>query len=219
MIKKFAVSFMALVLSVGMLPICSSADETSVNRKATYSVDVVHNEEAENEAGLLELRFVPNGGTGSIVSFYGESGDSFTLEEIDFIRTGYTFTGWNTKADGSGDSYKTGDTFVLNENSTLYAQWKNNTVVTLKVKAPSTIRKTKKALTIKVTYKENGKAVKGRYVYVIFNGKAYRAKTKKATVTIKIMKSAYKKLKPGSRVKYQVICLNQVVNKSVKIKK
>jgi len=35
----------------------------------------------------------------------------------------YTFIEWNTKPDGTGDSYNPGDEFVLNENTTMYAIW------------------------------------------------------------------------------------------------
>ncbi len=41
-------------------------------------------------------------------------------------RTGYTFTGWNTKADGTGTSYGAGGELSVNSNITLYAQWKIN---------------------------------------------------------------------------------------------
>ena len=40
------------------------------------------------------------------------------------VRTGYTFAGWNTAANGSGTSYTGGDTFSIGlSNVTLYAQW------------------------------------------------------------------------------------------------
>ena len=42
-------------------------------------------------------------------------------------RTGYTFTGWNTQKDGKGTSYDAGADLILNDNTTLYAQWKKNT--------------------------------------------------------------------------------------------
>lgn len=42
-------------------------------------------------------------------------------------RTGHTFTGWNTKADGTGTSYAAGANYTANANSTLYAQWRINT--------------------------------------------------------------------------------------------
>ena len=41
------------------------------------------------------------------------------------LRTGYQFMGWNTKRDGSGQSYDAGMKFnMLSENIELYAQWK-----------------------------------------------------------------------------------------------
>ena len=43
-----------------------------------------------------------------------------------FTREGYNFKGWNTAADGTGDSYADGATVNLTENTTLYAQWEDN---------------------------------------------------------------------------------------------
>ena len=40
-----------------------------------------------------------------------------------FRRDGYTFTGWNTRADGTGEAVKPGDKRVLNGEGRLYAQW------------------------------------------------------------------------------------------------
>lgn len=42
-------------------------------------------------------------------------------------KTGYTFTGWNTKANGTGDTYVADETFTISANTTLYAQWTVNT--------------------------------------------------------------------------------------------
>lgn len=39
----------------------------------------------------------------------------------------YTFSGWNTKADGSGTSYVADATFTITANTKLYAQWAINT--------------------------------------------------------------------------------------------
>ena len=47
-----------------------------------------------------------------------------------FTREGYSFTGWNTAADGTGDSYADGATVNLTENTTLYAQWTQDPVIT-----------------------------------------------------------------------------------------
>ena len=38
-------------------------------------------------------------------------------------RTGYTFDGWNTAANGSGTDYTAGATFAISGNTTLYAKW------------------------------------------------------------------------------------------------
>ena len=44
------------------------------------------------------------------------------------VKTGYTFAGWNTAANGSGISYSGGDTFAMgSSNVTLYAQWTEKT--------------------------------------------------------------------------------------------
>jgi uncharacterized repeat protein (TIGR02543 family) len=39
------------------------------------------------------------------------------------VKTGYTFTGWNTAANGSGTAYSPSATFTITTNTTLYAQW------------------------------------------------------------------------------------------------
>lgn len=47
-------------------------------------------------------------------------------------RSGYTFAGWNTAADGTGTPYVAGNTFNITGATTLYAQWSgNNYAVTL----------------------------------------------------------------------------------------
>lgn len=66
-------------------------------------------------------------GTMKNVSTYNY-GNSYTLAANKFKRTGYTFTGWNTKADGSGTSYQNKEEVrnlskKNNKTITLYAQW------------------------------------------------------------------------------------------------
>ena len=66
-----------------------------------------------------------NGGTGTMTDtsspYFG--GSTVTVKSNGFTRDGYTFTGWNTKANGSGTPYAAGATFDISENTTLYAQW------------------------------------------------------------------------------------------------
>jgi len=54
--------------------------------------------------------------TGAMITVLGNTGALY--------RTGYSFNGWNTAANGSGTSYASGDTFLLNSaNVVLFAQW------------------------------------------------------------------------------------------------
>ncbi len=48
------------------------------------------------------------------------------------VKTGYTFAGWNTMADGTGTSYAAGDVFTTDTaNVTLYAKWTDNPTYTV----------------------------------------------------------------------------------------
>ena len=54
-------------------------------------------------------------------------GTALTLRANGFTRTGYAFSKWNTKADGSGTSYAAGGSYTANAPVTLYAIWVPNT--------------------------------------------------------------------------------------------
>ena len=54
------------------------------------------------------------------------TGAKATVKANGYTRNGYTFTGWNTKADGSGTPYKTGDWITMTGSVILYAQWTRN---------------------------------------------------------------------------------------------
>ena len=75
----------------------------------------------------VKLTYDANGGEGTIDSATGVAGESVTVAENVFTRNDYTFTGWNTQADGKGTAYKAGDSFTLTDKDTvLYAQWSKN---------------------------------------------------------------------------------------------
>lgn len=65
-----------------------------------------------------------NGGYGLVydTNEYYE-GDTAVVMASSLLRTGYTFTGWNTQADGSGNWYYENDTITITGNVDLYAQW------------------------------------------------------------------------------------------------
>ena len=75
----------------------------------------------------VTVTFKANGAEGEDVTQTIYKDVATALTENAFTRTGYTFDGWNTKADGSGDSYADKATVTLAEDLILFAQWKANT--------------------------------------------------------------------------------------------
>ena len=54
------------------------------------------------------------------------TGGKHEAEESSFNRAGYTFTGWNTAANGTGTAYAVGDIIPTTADITVYAQWELN---------------------------------------------------------------------------------------------
>jgi len=72
---------------------------------------------------VVKVSFNANGGEGEMETQVEDYGTEFFLTMNTFTRTGYDFTGWNTKADGSGSSFTNGQALTLYGNLSLYAQW------------------------------------------------------------------------------------------------
>lgn len=75
---------------------------------------------------LFHITYDANGGTGGFVGPGVSPGGSDTIlseADTDISQSGYTFMSWNTEADGTGTSYRPGDTVVLSSDITLFAQW------------------------------------------------------------------------------------------------
>lgn len=87
--------------------------ETS-GASTTYSVTYDGNSNTGGTAPADETEY----SSGDEVTVLGNTGN---LE-----KTGYSFDGWNTEADGSGNDYDADDTFTITANTTLYAQWIQN---------------------------------------------------------------------------------------------
>lgn len=64
-----------------------------------------------------------NGGSGAPSSQTKTYGTALTLSSTKPTRTGYTFSKWNTKSDGTGTSYSAGASYTANSALTLYAIW------------------------------------------------------------------------------------------------
>ena len=71
------------------------------------------------------VTFAGNGATSGTMANELNS-KSAALTANSFVRTGYTFSGWNTSADGTGTAYAPGALFPFAVNTTLYAQWTVN---------------------------------------------------------------------------------------------
>ena len=71
------------------------------------------------------LTYDANAGTGAPSVLTGQHlGNSVTLSSTQPNRTGYNFVGWNTAADGTGNTFLGGATYVMPAaNATLYALW------------------------------------------------------------------------------------------------
>lgn len=81
--------------------------------------------------GEYKVHFHANGGSGNMEDEVFSCGQKKTLTRNKYKRTGYTFTGWNTKKDGSGKSYKQKEKVLFDNQQdgntvVLYAMWKGN---------------------------------------------------------------------------------------------
>ena len=72
------------------------------------------------------VTFDSNNGTGTMSA--QQSSSAALLNSNTFSRSGYTFDGWTTQADGTGDSYANRANFPFTSSVTLYAKWNRNPV-------------------------------------------------------------------------------------------
>lgn len=96
---------------------------TSYAPGATYAIDGNATLYAQWTINTYTITYNANEGTGAPANQTKTYGTDLTLSATVPTRAGYTFTGWNTAANGSGTSYAAGGTYSANEAATLYAQW------------------------------------------------------------------------------------------------
>ena len=101
-------------------------EDTKVTKDVTYYAQFTND--------TYKIIFNANGGTGTMNSQSIPRGS--TTKKIaanTFTRTGYDFTGWNTKANGSGTAYtdkqKITQNMTTGSQITLYAQWSAKQIV------------------------------------------------------------------------------------------
>lgn len=96
-----------------------------------------------------QIAYNANGGTGAPATQTKTFGSTLNLQSSTPTRTGYTFSKWNSAANGSGTDYTPSQTLAADDNTakTLYAQWTANTYTISfnangGIGAPSNISKT-----------------------------------------------------------------------------
>lgn len=118
---------------------------------------------ASKVANTYTVTYNGNGATGgSTASSTHTYGIAKNLTTNGFTKTGYTFTGWNTLANGTGTSY-TNDQSVINLtkikdiNINLYAQWKDYTAPTVSAITVSDIQTT--SVNVSLTAQDTGSGI------------------------------------------------------------
>ena len=120
--------------TTGNTPTSTTASPTTVSMSEPTELT------ANAALNTYTIAFNNNSGSGSMTSLTNKNyGTSVTLTANSFTRSGYTFVGWNTKADGSGTAYLNSASMAINEalvnqyslgnangTITLYAQWIKN---------------------------------------------------------------------------------------------
>ena len=121
-----------------------TAHEIPITAAKLHNADGTYTETANASAGTtipyldgvwggaakITVDFDANGGEGTMPIWTGKPNTSFDLPKNTFTREGYTFTGWNTAADGTGAAYADKAPVKFSENTTLFAQWTQDPVIT-----------------------------------------------------------------------------------------
>ena len=120
-------SFVSISITAAKLKNANGTFTETASASAGDSIKFVNKEWGGKEPVYVTVTFNPNFSGIAEKTQSVESGVDTKLETNSFSRTGYTFKGWNTSADGSGTAYANGATVNVNKNTVLYAQWEINT--------------------------------------------------------------------------------------------
>ena len=102
------INIITLIMSLFLFG-CSSSDMPTQRYSVTYNANSATGgtaPESQLKAESIDLTLASNSGN--------------------LVRTGYTFTGWDTSAVGNGTSYAAGAIYAVNAPLTLYAKWAIN---------------------------------------------------------------------------------------------
>lgn len=107
------------------------AGHDPLDRPIAFTIDATHTTvnlgDVANTRTPAKVSYEANGGTGTTAGHEAHVGDVVKARANGFTRDGHTFTGWNTKADGSGVTVREGhDLDPLTGDVVLYAQWEKD---------------------------------------------------------------------------------------------
>lgn len=111
--------------ATGTYAVYAKAIDNNAAVGVTASISVV----VVDAAPTHTVTYNGNGNTSGLVPTDNQSYQSGAIVTVkdntgNLTKTGYTFAGWNTAADGSGTSYNACETFAMGaENVTLHAKW------------------------------------------------------------------------------------------------
>lgn len=103
----------------------ANGNGTHYDVSTTYNLTADVTIYAEWTAVTYSITYSGNGMTSGSAPVNTTGNGSVTLagNTGTLAKTGYTLSGWNTLANGSGTSYDLSDTYTLTGNGTLYAKW------------------------------------------------------------------------------------------------
>ena len=107
---------------------------------ACPSESITEDPDLPGAAGVANLVYHANGGTGDPDDLQTDPAENVNLSAQEPTRDGYTFVGWNTEPTGDGTNYSASDPYVMpgdGETDHLYAQWQEVPTTTTTV-APTT---------------------------------------------------------------------------------
>lgn len=107
------------------------AGHDPLGRPVAFTIDQTHTTvnlgDVANNRTPAKVRYDANGGKGETKGYDGAIGDTPAAATNGFSKDCATFTGWNTKPDGSGVSVREGAALpMLTGDATLYAQWSDD---------------------------------------------------------------------------------------------
>lgn len=166
--NQSAETYVEIPVTAAKLKNANGTFTETASASAGDSIKFVNKEWGGKEPVYVTVTFNPNFSGIAEKTQSVESGVDTKLETNSFSRTGYTFKGWNTSADGSGTAYANGATVNVSKDTVLYAQWEINTYTVTWKNGDTVLQSGKVAYGTKPAYTgaTPTKAATAQYTYV-----------------------------------------------------